>query len=497
MNNQILLSAGDEETSPYQPVWLGVTLQLLLVTGISAVALLVDETFNLQLDGSLERVLRVGLALLPPICWLAVSAFPESRVRRSRQNLIGIAILGGLAAAAVGWPLVRDFFRVEQWLPLESTFGRIVGFAFTAGTVDVALKLFILRFAIHPKNLRIRSDVIAYAFAVAVGYSFYLNLALIWGLQPSFGIAAIYVLANYAIQFASSMWIALGFIEYQFGNALPIVLPLNLFAAAVSTGIITPLFSTVMSGPLGTAGNSDRPLFGLAFLTAALMASAGISYFLYFAAAGRERAAYWVSEAGDGLENEGPAPVQNSRRQRWSIAWSGVFILLCLALGVNLRDTSINQANVYINVEAGITAHYPQRWLLDEGGDYVFRVRDMAYRGFNTLIELGTLPVSPDTVERNLLDRLTLKRSQTLIDYTILGYENYRLPDESQAVAMSYSFVSRDASPFLEGVSSIVLGLDILTIARGQALIVSFRADASIYQQELATLDWFIQNLDF
>ena len=186
-----------------------------------------------------------------------------------------------------------------------------------------------------------------------------------------------------------------------------------------------------------------------------------------------------------------------NRRQRWSIALSWALILAGLALGVNLRDSSINQSNFYSNVEAGITARYPQRWLLDEEGAYVFRVRDTAYRGYSTQIELGTLPVSADTVERNLLDRLTLKRSQTLIDYTILDYDNYRLPDESQAVAMSYSFVSRDASPFLEGVSAIVVGLDILTIRRGQALIISFRADASIYQQELATLDWFIQNLDF
>ena len=197
------------------------------------------------------------------------------------------------------------------------------------------------------------------------------------------------------------------------------------------------------------------------------------------------------------FETDRPTTVQASRRQRWSVALSYLLILVCLALGINLRDNSINQSNTYVNVEAGITARYPRRWLLDEDGDYVFRVRDMAYRGFNTQIELGTLPVSADTAERNLLDRLTLKRSQTLIDYTILGYDNYRLPDESQAVAMSYSFVSRDASPFLEGVSSIVVGLDILTISRGQALIISFRADASIHQQELATLDWFIQNLDF
>ena len=184
-------------------------------------------------------------------------------------------------------------------------------------------------------------------------------------------------------------------------------------------------------------------------------------------------------------------------RQRWSMVFSFLLIGVGLIAGINLRDSSLSQSLIYSNDEAGITARYPFRWLLDEGEDYIFRVEDTALLGFNTLIQVSTLPVGPDTTERNLLDRLTLRRSQTLIDYTVLGYHIYVLPDETSAVTMSYSFVSRDSSPFLEGVSSIVAGLDVLTISRGQAVIISFRADASIFQRELATLDRFIQSLEY
>ncbi len=184
-------------------------------------------------------------------------------------------------------------------------------------------------------------------------------------------------------------------------------------------------------------------------------------------------------------------------RQRWSMVFSFLLIGVGLIAGINLRDSSLSQSLIYSNVEAGITARYPFRWLLDEGEDYIFRVEDTALLGFNTLIQVSTLPVGPNTTERNLLDRLTLRRSQTLIDYTVLGYDIYVLPDETSAVTMSYSFVSRDSSPFLEGVSSIVAGLDVLTISRGQAVIISFRADASIFQRELATLDRFIQSLEY
>ena len=189
--------------------------------------------------------------------------------------------------------------------------------------------------------------------------------------------------------------------------------------------------------------------------------------------------------------------IQITPRQRWSIAITYMLIVLGFAIGLSQRDNTLNLASEYSNLEAGISAKYPARWLLEESGSYIFRVRDMAHRGFNTVIEVSAAPVGSDTTERNILDQLTLQRSQVLIDYTVLGYDDYRLADDRPAVSMSYSFVSRDSSPFLEGVSSIVYGLDILTLRRGQALIVAFRADANIYQRELETLRWFIQNLEF
>ncbi len=205
--------------------------------------------------------------------------------------------------------------------------------------------------------------------------------------------------------------------------------------------------------------------------------------------------------AGSGIQMEfdtGRSPaIQITPRQRWSIAITYIVMVCGFALGVNQRESALNQASIYSNLEAGLSARYPARWLLEESGSYVFRVRDMAHLGFKTVIEVSTSPVGPDTTERNILDQLSLQRSQVLTDYTVLGYDTYLLADGSAAVSMSYSFVSRDASPFLEGVSSIVNALDILTIRRGQALIISFRADESIYRAELETLRWFVQHLEF
>lgn len=197
------------------------------------------------------------------------------------------------------------------------------------------------------------------------------------------------------------------------------------------------------------------------------------------------------------LEIDSPNVYELTQRQRWSFYLSYFVIALCIYIGFSLQDSSLSRTSIYTNIEAGITANYPDRWLLDETGDYVFRVRDMSNRGFNTVIQVRTLPVSDDTVERNILDRLSLSRSQTFIDYNILGYSDYLLPNELPAVAMSYTFVSRDASPFLEGVSTVVVGLDILVIQRGQALIITFRADSNKYENELPIFEDFIENLSF
>lgn len=197
------------------------------------------------------------------------------------------------------------------------------------------------------------------------------------------------------------------------------------------------------------------------------------------------------------LEFNATTENQLTQRQRWSVYLSLVVLALGLYIGYTFKESALTQTVIYSNVEAGLTAFYPSGWLLDEDGDYIFRVRDMTNRGFKTTIQVQTLPVSADIVERNLLDQLTLVRSQFLIDYNVLGYSDFELSNENTAIAMTYTFVSRETSPFLEGIPSVVIGLDVLTIQRGQALIITFRADSNIYQQELSVFNQFLDNLSF
>jgi hypothetical protein len=283
------------------PVWQRIGAQIVIATLALSAIVLIGELANPSFDAPLQRLLSLALVPMPVLLWLYLSVLPEYSAARPRRRLIGVAVVSALTASAVGLPVVNEFFGVQQWLPLQSVFARILGYTVTAGIVDAGLKFLVLRYLIVPQGLRVRSDAVAYAFASAIGYSAFLNLALIWRLEPSWDIAAIYLLSNMTIQIASSLFIALGIIESYFSDAYPLVLPINVLAAAIISGIITALVGGFLSGPLSTAGNTDRPLFVFALLVAALTLSIGIAYFLYSNAERREREAFGSQWETDGI----------------------------------------------------------------------------------------------------------------------------------------------------------------------------------------------------
>lgn len=296
-----VLAAQESASFAVLPVWRRIAVQLGLLSIVTLAIVLANELLALHFSSAVQRVLSLALVPLPLLLWLLFAALPEARAPRPRHRLLGVAILSGLCASAVGLPLVEDFFQIEQWLPLGSVIQRIVGYTVTVGVVDVGIKFLVMRFLVLPQGLRARSDVVAYAMAAAVGYSFTINLFSIWRLDPVWELAAIVVLSNMVIQFASSMAMTLGIVASYFANALPSAMPLGLVAAALSTGLIAPQVPGLTSGPLGTAGNVSRPLYGIVFLLAVLLLSLAGSYFLYSNAERRQREVTLARGNGNGI----------------------------------------------------------------------------------------------------------------------------------------------------------------------------------------------------
>jgi hypothetical protein len=198
-----------------------------------------------------------------------------------------------------------------------------------------------------------------------------------------------------------------------------------------------------------------------------------------------------VFEIGAGTDELTP-------RQRWNHYFALIFGVVAFVIGVNLRISTLNATTRYTNSQVGITAEYPQNWLIDESPPaYIFRVRDPSQTGFKTTFQVAVSPVSGSTSARNILDALSMSRAPTLDGYRILSREPFALPDETAATAMSYTFVATETNPFLESIPVVVEGLDILTITRGQAIIITFLSDASNYDSNFVLFEQFLQNLRF
>jgi hypothetical protein len=187
-----------------------------------------------------------------------------------------------------------------------------------------------------------------------------------------------------------------------------------------------------------------------------------------------------------------------SQSQRWSHYLTLLFAVAAFLIGVNLRDSTLFATTLYLNSQAGIQAAYPKDWLLDTQGDYVFRVRDSSASRFKTTIQVAIRPVSTDTThERNMLDTLSLSRFEFLSTYNVWSVEPFTLPNDVLATSMTYTYVDTGKDPFLENVPVVVQGRDILTIQRGQVVIISFLSELQSYDQNLPIFERFINSLKF
>lgn len=195
------------------------------------------------------------------------------------------------------------------------------------------------------------------------------------------------------------------------------------------------------------------------------------------------------------IRERGPEVTQ---RQRYSHYFAIAFGIIGLIIGVNLRDSTLLATTQYADTRAGIRAFYPENWLIDTTSDeYIFRVRDMTHPGFKTTIQVSMYPVSAQSTIRNVVESLSLNRMQTLANYTYGTVNAYVLEDQPDAFIVEYAYSTAETDPFLEAVPSVVRGQDIMTIKRGQAIVITFRSDASTYDQNLPVFDQFLDDLEF
>jgi RsiW-degrading membrane proteinase PrsW (M82 family) len=280
-----------EEIHPYRRPWRSIAVESGVLFLTAALLYFLANILGVQIPVRFHLVLGLALALMPAALWLAFSWWPERSVPQPRRRLLAVALITGLAANAVGIPLVEEFFQVDRWLPLSSAISRIIGYTFTAGIVQEMVKYIVIRYAAWPDHFRTRLDGVAYGAAAAIGYATVLNLRFVFDGSPSPDVVAGRVFDYVVFHLVASLIVGYGLAELRFGLPTPLFVPSTIALAALITGIAIPVRAGLVNPSFGLEISPPKFLFGLGFAAALLAAISLVIAFLYDSAERREREA--------------------------------------------------------------------------------------------------------------------------------------------------------------------------------------------------------------
>jgi RsiW-degrading membrane proteinase PrsW (M82 family) len=231
-----------------------------LIVGLAA---FVAAVFFLAPENALSgpALVAVGLllALVPAVIWLVVFYLQDRAEPEPKQYLVGVFVLGLLLAAAVGQPLIRDVFRVNEWAGGSLGLRLLAGIAIV-GITQEFLKYAAVRYSVFGSaEFDERIDGIIYGAAAGLGYATYLNVDYVLsngGVDLGVGAVRVAVVALAQASFAGVTGYFLG--RAKFENRGPFWLPVGLLLAAVLNGVVTTLLSEITR-----TGLRPTPLNGL------------------------------------------------------------------------------------------------------------------------------------------------------------------------------------------------------------------------------------------
>ncbi|MDW8299704.1 MAG: hypothetical protein RML95_10240 [Anaerolineae bacterium] len=171
---------------------------------------------------------------------------------------------------------------------------------------------------------------------------------------------------------------------------------------------------------------------------------------------------------------------------------------LAVGYGFIYRNSILSATFPFVNREAGITARYPARWLLEEGGTrFVLRAQDPAALPFKTTIQLQLIPIGNGARPADILDLLDIDRAARLPAYRSLSRTPTVLPNGQRGQQMIYAYAYLDPNPFLQAEPIAVRALDLVVLRPGQAVVITYEAKADVFEKHKHYFDAFLRSLTF
>lgn len=142
-------------------------------------------------------------AIIPSLIWLTFFYQRDRLEPEPKHYVFGVFILAAFLAHSIGIPLVKQVFRVNDWLYL-TPWGYILGSILVVGIIHQFIVYATVRYTVYPtKEFDERIDGIIYGTAAGLGIATILNIAYVIELGGAkLVIAAIYCVIN-ALAYAS------------------------------------------------------------------------------------------------------------------------------------------------------------------------------------------------------------------------------------------------------------------------------------------------------
>jgi RsiW-degrading membrane proteinase PrsW (M82 family) len=267
----------EREVYPYRRVWRTAVIEVGVLLIVTFAAVIVTRLYKGTISDTQRSTIGIGFAVLPAMLWLAFSYFFERRAQQPRSRIFTVALISGLAANAVGIPIVDRVFTINDWLANASGTARIIGFTVSVGMVQEFIKYVVIRYSVWPNGFRIRSDGAAYALAAGVGYATALNLNYVLNNSADPASFALRISEFTLLQYAAGLIVGYFLAELKFSKNQAIFwMPGALLGGALLTGVMTAARGGLIVGGLSTTSNASNPVqgvIGVAALTAIMFGS--------------------------------------------------------------------------------------------------------------------------------------------------------------------------------------------------------------------------------
>ena len=453
-----------------ESVWVQIGGVLLFVAAVAAVSNLVHP----QLSGTALIAAGIVLAIVPAALWLWMFYREDRFEPEPRQYVVGVFVLGGLLAYAIGQPVIRELFRVQDWLGTNFVTA-LLGSILVGGLVTQFILYAVVRYTVfNSAEFDQRIDGIVYGAAAGLGYATMTNIQYVVGNNGvDLGIGVMRVAVE-ALSLASLGAVSGYFLaRAKFDKMGPIWLPLGLVIAAVLNGIVD---LTLDELPTLGSGFGFNPWYGVV----AAVIIAGAIFAVLFQLIQRLNvagAATATSQKGSALDSvlvgEG-----KSEEPEW-IVW--VVVAIGLVAAWLLGSAIMGQTRTVTAGTMNLT--YPASWAQMTEPGAAFAVYDFERGGiFGTRVSLRSKPKADFFPAQGTLDdaatNWALDRQNQLLSFHLLNVSPTQVRGR-EGVMIEYAYLLD--SPQGSSMPALMRGVDTLVVSGDQLYAFSFATESPQY----------------